>query len=442
MVKKDLFKTVQYFYKKYGMYVNINRAFPGPDGLKPVERRVLYSSYLIAKNKYVKSARIEGDVMGRFHPHGSSYGTIVQLAQQDILEGQGSFGCNTGIEPVEASASRYTECRLPEKTQELAFNLINFVPYFLNPLGQNEPVILPVKYPICLIGKTTSFGIGFGFRTVIPSYEVKDLYKRLLWLLGEKKEKPLILPRMELDILSPPEELEKLLTTGEAKLEVMGKYKENKEAFEIEIYSWPFPKRFEKFLKCLETELKNGDVGFRDDSTTETKIVFSILRQRNKEVTYEKVKQKILRELHGTQNFQITIVNENDEIEVIGVDDYLKRTFSRYENFLKISIEDQIEKLKGSIKEYEILQKIRPYLSQALLKIIKDSDKEIKIISEKSGVSFEEVKEILGKYKLLQILNMDIRTEEMLDLLKFENQKLKEIRKSALEEYQQTTRRW
>ena len=88
-------KIITEFYKRYGRMVNFSRAVPlAIDGLKPVERRVLLSVYEIARDKFMKSAKVDGHVIGNYHPHGSAYGTIVQMVQQGFLDGQGNFGSN------------------------------------------------------------------------------------------------------------------------------------------------------------------------------------------------------------------------------------------------------------------------------------------------------------------------------------------------------------
>ena len=93
-------KTLPTLYRDYGRYSNW-RQFPSEiDGLKPVERRVLLSTFQLAKDKFVKSARIDGHVIGNYHPHGSSYSTCVQLVRQGFLTGQGNFGCNVGVDDV------------------------------------------------------------------------------------------------------------------------------------------------------------------------------------------------------------------------------------------------------------------------------------------------------------------------------------------------------
>ena len=173
-------KNVPEFYRSYGKYVNAFRAFPlDLDGLKPVERRVLLSAYQIASERFVKSARVDGHCLGHYHPHGTSYGTIVQLVRQGFLSGQGSFGANIGVEPTPPAAMRYTGCRLSKTTKSLAFKLIKYVPWQLGELDEKEPLFLPTMFPLCLLGEEYTQGIGFGYKTFIPCFKIEDLYKRI-----------------------------------------------------------------------------------------------------------------------------------------------------------------------------------------------------------------------------------------------------------------------
>ena len=162
-------------YKEYGQYSNY-RNFPlDLDGLKPVERRVLFTAYKSARNKFAKSRKVDSYTTGNYHPHGECYGTIVQLVKQGFLDGQGGFGTNVGVEPTGAAAPRYTQCRLNTRTLDLAFKYIKYVEWVDTELDDKEPLFLPTMYPICLMGSEPTQGIGFGFKTYIPCYKTEDL---------------------------------------------------------------------------------------------------------------------------------------------------------------------------------------------------------------------------------------------------------------------------
>ena len=240
-------KHLPYYYRRYGMYVNHFRSFPlDVDGCKPVERRVLLSAYEIAKgDKFVKSARIDGNCLGNYHPHGSAYGTAVNMVNQGFLDGQGNFGSKIGVEPTGPAAMRYTECKLSKKIMKMAFRLIDHVPWVDGEIDSKEPEFLPTMFPLCLLGNDYTIGIGFGYKTYIPCYSLKDLYRRLLWKLGELKTKPTIAPITDCEILSKPKELESLLLTGKGAITVKGIYKFDKSKHKLVVSSWPPGRKFE-----------------------------------------------------------------------------------------------------------------------------------------------------------------------------------------------------
>jgi DNA gyrase/topoisomerase IV subunit A len=216
-------------YGEYGRYINETRAFPFIlDGAKLVERRLLYSLYEVAKNSYVKSATVVGFCLGHYHPHGdvSLYGSLVTLVQNGLAIGQGNWGMNYGVDDNPPAAQRYTEVKTNPKILNLALEYINSVPYKKLEMDFEEPLFLPTRLPICLIG-TTNYceGIGFGYSTKIPVYTKKDLIKRLEWLLGGKKEQePLIKPITDCTLISEDNDFRELLTTGKAKILFKGKY--------------------------------------------------------------------------------------------------------------------------------------------------------------------------------------------------------------------------
>src|ERR671936_574205 len=169
-------------YLDYAMSVIVSRALPDVrDGLKPVHRRVLFSmneNGLQPNRSYAKSARIVGDVMGKYHPHGDSaiYDALVRLAQDFsmrnmLVDGQGNFG---SIDDDPAAAMRYTEARLApiarEMLRDLDADTVDFVP---NYDGQNnEPVVLPSRFPNLLVNGSS--GIAVGMATNIPPHNLRE----------------------------------------------------------------------------------------------------------------------------------------------------------------------------------------------------------------------------------------------------------------------------
>src|SRR5919112_605185 len=170
-------------YLDYAMSVIVGRALPDVrDGLKPVHRRVLYSMHrdgLQPNRPYRKCARVVGDVMGSFHPHGDSaiYDTLVRLAQDFaqryvLVDGQGNFG---SIDSDPPAAMRYTEARLAriatEMLRDIDADTVNFVPNYDG--SENEPLVLPARFPNLLVNG--SAGIAVGMATNIPPHNLGEV---------------------------------------------------------------------------------------------------------------------------------------------------------------------------------------------------------------------------------------------------------------------------
>ena len=173
-------------YLPYAVEVAKDRALPDVrDGLKPVHRRILYGSYLLKAfpdRPYYKSARIVGDVLGKFHPHGDSsvYDAMVLMAQdfstrEPLFDGHGNFGSMDGDG---AAAMRYTEARLSKIAMEMLRDIdketVEMVPNYSD--SELEPKVLPARYPNLLVNGT--FGIAVGLATNIPPHNLGEVTDR------------------------------------------------------------------------------------------------------------------------------------------------------------------------------------------------------------------------------------------------------------------------
>ncbi len=180
---REIAEEIKTSYLDYAMSVIVGRALPDVrDGLKPVQRRVLYSMFemgLFSNRPYRKSARIVGDVLGKYHPHGDAavYETLVRMAQDfnmryPLIDGQGNFGSIDGDEPA---AMRYTEARLTKIAEEMLRDIdkdtVDFVPNFDNTL--KEPSVLPAAFPNLLANGSS--GIAVGMATNIPPHNLREV---------------------------------------------------------------------------------------------------------------------------------------------------------------------------------------------------------------------------------------------------------------------------
>lgn len=218
-------------YLNYSMYVIMDRALPFiGDGLKPVQRRIVYAmSELGLSNaaKYKKSARTVGDVLGKYHPHGDSacYEAMVLMAQPfsyryPLVDGQGNWGAPD--DPKSFAAMRYTESRLSKYAEtllsELGLGTVAWTPNFDGTL--TEPKMLPARLPNILLNGTT--GIAVGMATDIPPHNVREIASALVALLEDPKADLKMLVDFipgpdyptEAEIISSKEDIQKIYQTG------------------------------------------------------------------------------------------------------------------------------------------------------------------------------------------------------------------------------------
>ena len=182
-------------YLQYSLSVNVGRAIPDVrDGLKPVNRRILYAMKKLGLTKahaYTKSAKVVGEVIGNYHPHGDSsvYDAMVRLAQDfsmrvPLVDGHGNFG---SIDGDSAAAYRYTECRLEKLAEEMLADLekdtVDMMPTFDE--SSVEPSVLPARFPQLLVNGTT--GIGVGMATSIPTHNLGEVINATVALLDNPK---------------------------------------------------------------------------------------------------------------------------------------------------------------------------------------------------------------------------------------------------------------
>jgi len=432
-------KLIPEMYKSYGKYVNAFRSFPlDIDGLKPVERRVLLTAYLVARDKLSKSARVDGNCIARFHPHGSAYGTIAQMVRQGFLIGQGNFGNDLGVEPSPPAAMRYTECKLDPRTIELMFKYIKNVPWVESELD-DEPLYLPTMYPVCLMGTDYTQGIGFGYRTYIPCYTVTDLHRRLLWLLGKRKTEPVIYPISDCNIAKKQDtELKLLLTEGKAKIAVLGVIQIDPKKCKAWVNSWPPGSRFATILNKFKSELDVGDIGFMDLSNQEngTKIEFSVLKQRNRDRIFKNFVKKLVTTLTGSISFETNTVDIDGKVNLTSIDDLLLRSYDFFTKVNQVMLETKMKETEDHILENQFLEMIKPFLSDALKSGEKNPEKLIATIAKKAKTDPQLVKAMFQKYRIQKLLSVNTDISELQKKLKELSKNLKNLEKFVLDQYQ------
>ncbi|MDX1438324.1 MAG: DNA topoisomerase IV subunit A, partial [Rubricoccaceae bacterium] len=293
-----LHETTRERYLNYALSVITSRALPDiRDGLKPVQRRILYAMYtnlrLLPDTRYRKSATVVGEVMGKYHPHGDTaiYDAMVRMAQDfslrsPLVDGQGNFGSIDGDSPA---AMRYTEARLQELGAELLSEIrkdtVHFRPNYDGTLF--EPVVLPAPFPNLLVNGAS--GIAVGMATNIPPHNLGEIIDACIHLIGAPNARFDTLMKYVQGpdfptggrILNTEEEIRAIYESGEGAIDVRGEY-ESEGKSRIVITSIPYGMAKSDLIEKIADHIRQGKVpqlvDIRDESTEDVRIVLEVKR--------------------------------------------------------------------------------------------------------------------------------------------------------------------
>lgn len=293
-------------YLDYSMYVILDRALPHiGDGLKPVQRRIVYAMSelgLKASAKHKKSARTVGDVLGKFHPHGDSacYEAMVLMAQPfsyryPLIDGQGNWG--SADDPKSFAAMRYTEAKLAKFSElllsELGQGTVDWLPNFDGTL--NEPAVLPSRVPHVLLNGST--GIAVGMATDIPPHNLKEITQACIHLIHHPQSTVADLMRFvkapdyptDAEIVTPTADLQKIYETGRGGLRMRAVYQV--EDGDIVITALPHQVSGAKILEQIAAQMQAKKlpmvVDLRDESDHENPTRLVIVPRSNRVDTEE-----------------------------------------------------------------------------------------------------------------------------------------------------------
>jgi len=288
-------------YLDYSMYVILDRALPNiADGLKPVQRRIVYAMSelgLKANAKYKKSARTVGDVIGKFHPHGDSavYEAMVLMSQDfsyryPLIDGQGNWG--SPDDPKSFAAMRYTESKLTKYAEvllsELGQGTVDWVPNFDG--AMDEPSTMPARVPNILLNGTT--GIAVGMATDIPPHNLREVVSACIHLLDAPNASVAELCEhvkgpdfpTDAEIITPPEDLRKIYETGRGSLRMRALWLQ--EGDDIVITSLPHQTSGSKVLEQIALQMQAKKlpmvVDLRDESDHENPTRLVIIPRSNR----------------------------------------------------------------------------------------------------------------------------------------------------------------
>lgn len=283
--RRPLHQFTEQAYLDYAMYVILDRALPHiADGLKPVQRRIIYAMSelgLKAGNKYKKSARTIGDVLGKYHPHGDSacYEAMVLMAQPfsyryPLVDGQGNWGSLD--DPKSFAAMRYTEARLAGFSElllsEVALGTVDWTHNFDGTL--EEPSLLPARVPHILLNGST--GIAVGMATDIPPHNLREVVAACVHLLqhpnASVSELCQFIPAPdfpnEAEIITPPEDLQKLYETGYGSIRQRACY--TLEDGEIVITALPYQTSGAKIITQIAAQMNAKKLPMLEDLRDES----------------------------------------------------------------------------------------------------------------------------------------------------------------------------
>ena len=445
----DLKKTMENSYIDYAMSVIASRALPDVrDGLKPVQRRVLYSMIELNNGPdkpHRKSARIVGDTMGKYHPHGDSsiYGALVNMAQEwstryPLVDGHGNFG---SVDGDGAAAMRYTEARLSKISMELLADInkdtVDFAPNFDE--TEKEPVVLPSRYPNLLVNGTS--GIAVGMATNIPPHNLREIINAVVKIIDNQVEEDRETDIEEiLDIVKGPDfptggvmlgtkGAEEAYRTGRGKVRVRAVT--NMETLpngrtRIIVTELPYMvNKANLVLKIAELHKNkkiDGLVDLRDESSREgMRVVIELRKDVNANIVLNQLyKHTQLQDTFGV----IMLALVNNEPKVMNLLDMLK-------HYLNHQKEVVTRRTKYDLRKAEE----RDHILQGLLIALDNIDEVISIIrsSQNTQIAKERLMERFGlsEAQSQAIVDMRLRALTGLEREKLENEHEELVKKIA-----------
>ncbi len=442
----DLKKTMETCYIDYAMSVIAARALPDVrDGLKPVQRRVLYSMVELNNGPdkpHRKSARIVGDTMGKYHPHGDSsiYGALVNMAQDwstryPLVDGHGNFG---SVDGDGAAAMRYTEARLSKISVELLADIgkdtVDFMPNFDE--TEKEPVVLPSRYPNLLVNGTT--GIAVGMATNIPPHNLRETINAVVKIIDNYVEEDRATEIEEiLDIIKGPDfptgaqilgtrGIEEAYRTGRGKIRVRAVT--NIETLQngknrIVVTELPYmvnkARLIEKIAELVKDKKIDGITDLRDESNREgMRVVVELRRDVNPNVVLNHLyKHTQLQDTFGV----IMLALVNNEPKVLNILEMLT-------HYLDHQKEVVTRRTKYDLNKAEE----RDHILQGYLIALDNIDEVIKIIRGSENTQTAKMS-LMERFALTEVQAQAIVDMRLRALTGLEREKIENEHKELLE---------
>ena len=426
-------------YLNYAMYVILDRALPNiGDGLKPVQRRILYAMSelgLDAGSKYKKSARTVGDVIGKFHPHGdgAAYEAMVLMAQNfsfkyPFVDGQGNWGSQD--DPKSFAAMRYTESKLTKFADllisELKSGTVDWQPNFDGSLL--EPIIFPAKLPSILLNGTS--GIAVGMATDIPSHNINEVIDSTIYILEN--------PKAELEdilkiikgpdfsnnspIIASQEDLKEMYSTGKGGFKIQAQWAQEKN--QIVINALPYQASGSKIIEQIADQMMKKKIPMVVDLVDEgdhKEPIRLVITLKSNRVNAEDVMNHLFAstDLQKSYRTNMNLISLKGGPRVFPLVDLLKEWLV----FRKDTVTRKLEHRLDQVND-------RLHILEGLLIVYLDLDKVIKIIRE----SDEPKKDIIKAFALSEIQANSILEIKLRQLAKLEQARLEKERDTLVAE--------
>ena len=426
-------------YLNYAMYVILDRALPNiGDGLKPVQRRILYAMSelgLDAGSKYKKSARTVGDVIGKFHPHGdgAAYEAMVLMAQNfsfkyPFVDGQGNWGSQD--DPKSFAAMRYTESKLTKFADllisELKSGTVDWQPNFDGSLL--EPIIFPAKLPSILLNGTS--GIAVGMATDIPSHNINEVIDSTIYILEN--------PKAELEdilkiikgpdfsnnspIIASKEDLKEIYSSGKGGFKIQAQWAQEKN--QIVINALPYQASGSKIIEQIADQMMKKKIPMVVDLVDEgdhKEPIRLVITLKSNRVNAEDVMNHLFAstDLQKSYRTNMNLISLKGGPRVFPLVDLLKEWLV----FRKDTVTRKLEHRLDQVND-------RLHILEGLLIVYLDLDKVIKIIRE----SDEPKKDIIKAFALSEIQANSILEIKLRQLAKLEQARLEKERDTLVAE--------
>ena len=437
----DLQKTMEKSYIDYAMSVIASRALPDVrDGLKPVQRRVLYSMIELNNGPdkpHRKCARIVGDTMGKYHPHGDSsiYGALVNMAQDwstryPLVDGHGNFG---SVDGDGAAAMRYTEARLSKISMEMLADInkstVDFQPNFDE--TEREPVVLPSRYPNLLVNGTS--GIAVGMATNIPPHNLREVINAVVKIIDNiiEEDRETTIEEL-LEIVKGPDfptgatilgtrGIEEAYRTGRGKIRVRAVT--NIETLpngksRIIVTELPYlvnkARLIEKIAELVRDKKIDGITDLNDHSSREgMRICIDLRRDANANVVLNQLyKHTQLQDTFGVIMLCLVSVNGSLQPKVLTLPEMLKQYLAHQEDVVTRRTKYDLNKAQE-----------RAHILEGLLKALDNIDEVIRIIRAARNVQIAK-QELMDRFELTDVQAQAIVDMRLRALTGLEREKL------------------